>query len=172
MLTVFRFCGGRFGAAPVVVGGTAVADMYPAERRGRPDLYAFGLLLLEIGFWNTLSRLSATPKAKGAKLSPSAQSGSLVSKCKTDLACWMGEQYRDITLRCLNAENEDEGGVGGSLNEFYWSVVWGLMSCAEIRCQDKREIKSERLGRASSLLRGAMYCNLSNCRQSRGLDGQ
>jgi hypothetical protein len=48
-------------------------------------------------------------KQKGGKLSPSAQSGSLMGKCKTDLARWMGKPYRDITLRCLNAENEDEG---------------------------------------------------------------
>jgi multidrug resistance protein len=46
MLTAFRFFGGCFGAAPIVVGGAAVADMYPAERRGRPlAVYSVGPFL-------------------------------------------------------------------------------------------------------------------------------
>ena len=46
MLTAFRFFGGCFGAAPIVVGGAAVADMYPAERRGRPlAIYSVGPFL-------------------------------------------------------------------------------------------------------------------------------
>ncbi|KAK5228160.1 hypothetical protein LTR72_002043 [Exophiala xenobiotica] len=46
MLTVFRFFGGCFGAAPIVIGGAAVSDMYPAVRRGRPmTVYSVGPFL-------------------------------------------------------------------------------------------------------------------------------
>ena len=46
MLTVFRFFAGCFGAAPIVLGGAAVADMYPAVCRGRPmAVYSVGPFL-------------------------------------------------------------------------------------------------------------------------------
>jgi multidrug resistance protein len=46
MLTAFRFFGGCFGAAPIVIGGAAVADMFPVERRGRPlAVYSVGPFL-------------------------------------------------------------------------------------------------------------------------------
>jgi multidrug resistance protein len=51
MLTAFRFLAGCFGAAPMVIGGAAVADMFPKERRGRPmAIYSTGPFLgLTIG---------------------------------------------------------------------------------------------------------------------------
>ena len=46
MLTVFRFFAGCFGAAPIVVGAAAVADMFPPVSRGRPvAVYSVGPLL-------------------------------------------------------------------------------------------------------------------------------
>ncbi|KAK5766387.1 hypothetical protein LTS12_003304 [Elasticomyces elasticus] len=94
------------------------------------EIYAFGLLLLEIGFWNTASKLAAASMVKGTLVSPSTQLASLIKKCKSDLACWMGEQYRDITLRCLEADTEFSGEVGECLTKFYWSVVLDIISCS------------------------------------------
>jgi hypothetical protein len=58
------------------------------------DIYAFGLLLAEIGFWGTVPRLAigavlneTTMRAVPAK----ALKDTVMGKCNTDLACWMKE---------------------------------------------------------------------------------
>jgi hypothetical protein len=85
-------------------------------------------LLAEIGFWNTLP-VFALGRQRKSDLSPTALRAAVIEKYKTDLTCWMGERYRDATLRCLNAEKINEGGVGEELNNFYWQVVLELIKC-------------------------------------------
>jgi hypothetical protein len=92
------------------------------------DIYSFGLLLAEIGFWNTVSSI-ALGKEKNKDPSPQAFRRLVVKKCQADLACWMGERYRDVVLRCLNGEKASEDGVGENLSDFYWHVVLELIKC-------------------------------------------
>ena len=53
----------------------------------------------------------------------------VVRKCQTEMACWVGSRYTEITLACLNVGDEDHGGVTEDLNQFYWDVVFGLFEC-------------------------------------------
>jgi hypothetical protein len=98
------------------------------------DIYSFGILLVEIGFWNTLSSIapsrgkSATPVEQ---LEPQHFKEKIVKESRARLGCWMGERYRAVTLRCLNVCNEAEGGIGEELSEFYWGVVLPLIECAQ-----------------------------------------
>jgi hypothetical protein len=87
------------------------------------DIYSFGLMLVEIGWWNLLM-----------KIVPSSRNGEdfrelVITKCRDDLACWMGERYLAVTLRCLNVDETDLGGVGENLSDFYWHVVLELIKC-------------------------------------------
>ncbi|KAJ4218841.1 hypothetical protein NW759_007992 [Fusarium solani] len=98
------------------------------------DIYALGLLLVEIGFWRPLARVAESGsggKVKASNLSAKEFKDAIVKKCRSDLAFWMGETYKDVTLRCLLAGKE--GGVQaadgtGGLNNFYWDVGIGLMN--------------------------------------------
>jgi hypothetical protein len=98
------------------------------------DIYSFGILLVEIGFWNTLPSIapsrgkSATPVER---LGPQDFREKIVKESRARLGCWMGERYRAVTLRCLNVCNEAEGGIGEELGEFYWGVVLPLIECAQ-----------------------------------------
>lgn len=101
------------------------------------DIYAFGLFLAEVGFWNTIFNIARGAASVGLKknpmdLSPEELKDAVIQKCQDDLACWMGETYRDITVGCLKAG--DSGGVGvfgqedtQELNNFYWDVVVKLL---------------------------------------------
>lgn len=76
------------------------------------DIYSFGLMLVEIGWWNLLK-----------KIVPSSADGEdfrqlVIAKCQDDLACWMGERYLAVTLRCLNVDDTNMGGVGENLSDF------------------------------------------------------
>ncbi|RSL68689.1 hypothetical protein CEP54_002738 [Fusarium duplospermum] len=98
------------------------------------DIYALGLLLVEIGFWRPLARVAESGsggKVKAGNLSAKEFKEAIVKKCRSDLAFWMGETYKDVTLRCLLAG--EEGGVqaadgAGGLNNFYWDVGISLMN--------------------------------------------
>ena len=95
----------------------------PRERFRRAfDVYSFGILLAEIGFWTTLHKIAGRTTAK-----PSEVRERLVKECKSKLACWMGERYRDVTLLCLNVELEN--GLGQSFNDFYLEVVLEVTKC-------------------------------------------
>lgn len=100
----------------------------PPKYRSVFDIYSFGLLLAEIGFWNTIPVI-VLGKQKNKDPSATALRSLVLEKCKVDLGCWMGQRYRDVVLRCLNAERLDEGGVGEELNDFYWHVVLELIKC-------------------------------------------
>ncbi|KAL2686859.1 hypothetical protein Neosp_004401 [[Neocosmospora] mangrovei] len=98
------------------------------------DIYALGLLLVEIGFWRPLARVAESGsggKVKASNLSANEFKNAIVKKCRSDLAFWMGDTYKDVTLRCLLAG--EEGGVQaadgtGGLNNFYWDVGISLMN--------------------------------------------
>ncbi|KAI8673043.1 hypothetical protein LRP88_02432 [Fusarium phalaenopsidis] len=98
------------------------------------DIYALGLLLVEIGFWRPLARVAESGsggKVKASNLSAKEFKDAIAKKCRSDLAFWMGETYKDVTLRCLLAG--EEGGVQatdgtGGLNNFYWDVGISLMN--------------------------------------------
>ncbi|UPL00748.1 hypothetical protein LCI18_011682 [Fusarium solani-melongenae] len=111
------------------------ANTEPQERYQRVhDIYALGLLLVEIGFWRPLARVAESGsggKVKASNLSVKEFKDAIVKKCRSDLAFWMGETYGDVTLRCLLAG--EEGGVQaadgtGGLNNFYWDVGISLMN--------------------------------------------
>jgi hypothetical protein len=94
------------------------------------DIYSFGIVLVEIGFWNSLSSISPR-RGKSREVEPGAFRDVIVKECRDRLGCWMGKRYRDVTLRCLNVGIEAEGGVGlrEDLDRFYWDVVLELIKC-------------------------------------------
>ncbi|KAL4899021.1 hypothetical protein BDW74DRAFT_119916 [Aspergillus multicolor] len=110
------------------------------------EIYAFGLLLAEIGFWNSISRIAelgarkmqthASVPTRSAKLtastlSPAAFKDAVIYLCQTDLACWMGELFRDVTVYCLTIEESEKDEVDAdaleNLDAFYWDVVMRLL---------------------------------------------
>ena len=96
------------------------------------DIYAFGILLAELGFWIPVSQL--VERETGTKPASSVPiehfKNALVRKCRTDLACWTGDTYRDVTIGCLMA-GDSEGIDAEDLNSFYWDVVVRLIGCID-----------------------------------------
>jgi hypothetical protein len=107
----------------------------PANERPRYEtkyeIYAFGLLLAEIGFWQPISKIGAANRPPHGEHSAKESKDRVTSKCAGDLACWMGEQYRDITMRCLQVGIPGVSWSVEDLAGFYWNVVWKLVCCAE-----------------------------------------
>jgi len=105
----------------------------PARERPRYttsyEIYSLGLLLAEIGFWQPISKIAAATAPRHGGHSAEGLKKAVVEKVSTDLACWMGEQYGNITLRCLKAGDGLRlgDGIGDELSEFYWSVVMELV---------------------------------------------
>ncbi|USP75915.1 hypothetical protein yc1106_03189 [Curvularia clavata] len=93
------------------------------------EIYAFGLLLVEIGFWNTLARIATTKDQKAASRSGGDLRDFLIKKCTTEMACWMGSRFQDVTLRCLKAGHSYQQSCGFDKNDFYWDVVLELAEC-------------------------------------------
>jgi hypothetical protein len=93
------------------------------------EIYSLGLLLAEIGFWQPISKIAAATAPHHGGHSAEGRKKAVIGKVSTDLACWMGEQYRAITLRCLKAGDELRLGerIGDELLEFYWSIVMELV---------------------------------------------
>lgn len=89
------------------------------------DIYSFGVMLAEIGFWNTMHRI--VPQHR--RMLPEEFRKAVITECANDLACWMGNRYREVTLRYPQAEEIGAGGVGEDLNDFYWDVVLELIKC-------------------------------------------
>ncbi|ENH66843.1 hypothetical protein FOC1_g10007502 [Fusarium oxysporum f. sp. cubense race 1] len=97
------------------------------------DIYTVGLLLAEIGYWRPIAKVaeSGSKGSKADSMSPEQFKEAVVKKCKSDLAFFAGETYRDITLRCLLAG--ESGGVqaendAAGLNNLYWDVGINLMT--------------------------------------------
>ena len=102
----------------------------PPKARAAFDIYGFGLMLAEIGFWNKAANIAGIKR-----VSRNSGSGEIrrlvISKCESDLACWAGRRYRDVVLRCLRAEDVADGGVGEDLSDFFDVVVGELAKCCE-----------------------------------------
>lgn len=111
------------------------ALLVPANERPRYetkyDIYAFGLLLAEIGFWQPIAKVGAARSQRHGTVPAESLRTRVTRKCDSDLACWMGQQYRDITMRCLHVGENDSAHYMDDLTGFYWNVVWGLVHCSE-----------------------------------------
>jgi len=95
------------------------------------DIYSFGLLLAEIGFWQSIAKIGAANSPRHGGVSAEGFKAGVTNKCASDLACWMGERYRDITIRCLQVGDPDAFNSVEDLTGFYWNVVLELVRCAE-----------------------------------------
>ena len=90
------------------------------------EVYAFGLLLAEIGFWQPLLKIAGASSHHHRELSADGLRDAVIAKCSSDLACWTGEHYRDVTLFCLSVDSKLANQIDDKLTDFYWSVVWEL----------------------------------------------
>jgi hypothetical protein len=92
------------------------------DRQGSPttrfarlhDLYALGLVLLEIGLWRPLGSLLEDDSARNEKefvngkrpvLNPKRILELFQQTALEELSLWMGESYRDAVVACLEAES-------------------------------------------------------------------
>ena len=87
------------------------------------EIYSLGLLLYEIGIWNTIDR------AVKITLSPAEFKKKAVDRCTKDLAFFVETKYRDVVLRCLNCADTRSEENESSLDTLYWSVVLELAKC-------------------------------------------
>lgn len=137
------------GEISICVTQSSLSDSYlhpqlrvPAQERPKYatkyEIYSLGLLLAEIGFWQPIHKVAAASSPRHGLHSPEGLRNAIIEKTSTDLACWMGEQYRDITLRCLKIGDGLGERIGDGLSDFYWSVVLELVQFAErvkvLRC--------------------------------------
>lgn len=98
-----------------------------AQQRFRPeyDYYSLGMVLLEIGMWRPLNRLTESKKLE--TLPPDKLGGGLIGKYFPALGHYMGAVYRDAVDACLNDYStacttlEPEG--GNHLASFQRKVV-------------------------------------------------
>ena len=87
------------------------------------EIYSLGLLLFEIGIWNTIDR------AVKITLSPEEFKKKAVERCTRDLPFFVGTKYRDVVLRCLACADAGSEENDSSLDTLYWSVVLELAKC-------------------------------------------
>ncbi|KAK3899697.1 hypothetical protein C8A05DRAFT_36673 [Staphylotrichum tortipilum] len=113
---------------PALAAAKAAGVTPLPKARAAFDVYSFGLVLVEIGFWIPLRKVVGDGGRNGDAETVRAR---VVDKCERDLACWAGERYRYVTLRCLRAEDMDAGGVGEELSDFFDVVVAELARCSE-----------------------------------------
>ncbi|PUU75252.1 hypothetical protein B9Z19DRAFT_359246 [Tuber borchii] len=73
---------------------------FPTETFGKiHDIYAFGVLLLELGLWQLAPQLFGPT----AKPTPSVIQETLVKNARERLGHFMGQNYRDAVLLCLES---------------------------------------------------------------------
>ena len=87
------------------------------------EIYSLGLLLYEIGIWNTIDR------AVNITLLPAEFKKKAVDRCTKDLPFFVGTKYRDVVLRCLTCADTGSEDNESSLDTLYWSVVLELAKC-------------------------------------------
>lgn len=108
-------------------------DLRTRDPKTRPkyerkyDIYSLGLVLLEIGFWQTLSSL----ERDSSNLSPVDFKARIIRRCQKSLAFFTGSTYRDTVLRCLKWADEDFDEAANSLESFYFMVVLELVKLAD-----------------------------------------
>ena len=104
-------------------------DLRATEPEKRPqyhrkyEVYSLGLLLYEIGIWNTIDR------AVKITLSPAEFKAKAVDRCIKDLPFFVGTKYSDVVLRCLTCADTGSEEDENSLDTLYWSVVLELAKC-------------------------------------------
>jgi hypothetical protein len=92
------------------------------------DVYSLGMLLFEIGTWDSIDRYSIDRENR--PLAPFDFTNRIRRYCRLRLPSFMGNRYMDVTLKCLDGDySQDQGNVDG----FYLSVVQELAMC---HCQD------------------------------------
>ncbi|KAL3477206.1 hypothetical protein BJX99DRAFT_257684 [Aspergillus californicus] len=97
----------------------------PEERPGyhlKYEMYSLGLLLFEIGIWNTIDRVVKS------SLPPKVFHNKVIDRCTKDLPFFMGSRYRDVVLLCLTSADDAEES-DSLLDTLYWSVVLELAKC-------------------------------------------
>ena len=89
------------------------------------DIYAFGVLLLEIGLWQVAQELfSSADQASKVKTPPRKVKDILVANASKKLGHYMGERYKEAVLACLEAKKpklgvtDDDEGQGKLLEAF------------------------------------------------------
>lgn len=107
----------------------------PEESRQKPfsklyDLYALGVVLLEIGLWKTAKECQVTgaPNNGGRQRLPhgTALKDLYISLARDHLARMMGLNYQAAVLACLEGELEPELEEDSFGIKFYGEVVEGL----------------------------------------------
>jgi hypothetical protein len=98
----------------------------PPERYRREfDIYSFGVLLVEIGTWKSAWKLWEE-RSDATKFRED-----LITLSKEKLAHFMGVEYRDAALKCLNGELATRS--ESILKTFFVEVVEVLGRCVEAR---------------------------------------
>ena len=79
------------------------------------DIYAYGVLLLEIGLWQTISEhrhfeeiVNGLTHLEGSIIRPTQILKRLVKVARQSLGHSMGSEYRDAALMCLEDKLETE----------------------------------------------------------------
>jgi hypothetical protein len=108
------------------------------ERRGRYreefDYYSVGMLLLEIGFWSTLSKITASNRFR--TLSPKEFTRAVIMARVPKLAITMGTGYMEATRTCLEGGLLGKPGDSGD-GKYAWrasfkSLVMDQISLSEV----------------------------------------
>ncbi|KAG7284948.1 hypothetical protein NEMBOFW57_009563 [Staphylotrichum longicolle] len=107
--------------------GTPPCNLLPASYRREFDVYSLGILLLEIGFWCPIRRISRDSRAQ----TPAAFASELRTRYVPELEGRMGKVYADIVAYCL---------AGGSAQDC--SVASNGNSSDEYLAQTKRFLET------------------------------
>jgi hypothetical protein len=89
------------------------------------EIYALGMLLFEIGIWRAIDEVIKD----GSSLPAQKFTQTVVDRCSKDLPFYVGNQYRDVVVRCLTCADENADETAASLDTIYWSVVLELAKC-------------------------------------------
>jgi hypothetical protein len=110
-------------------------DLQVADPAQRPkyhsayDIYSLGLMLVEIGFWNILPKIVRRDRDPRKNLLGEDLRLKIIQKCMSELPCWVGVKYTEVTLACLKVKDDEIEGISQDLNSFYWDIVFELYQC-------------------------------------------
>jgi serine/threonine protein kinase len=96
------------------------------------DIYSLGLVLLEIGLWDSISVFQTENT-----MEPEAFKERLLRVCRRDLGHRMGANYTNVVMKCIKGipdeQNDEELETGSKrsneLMSMYWHVVKELSKC-------------------------------------------
>ncbi|CAG9998448.1 unnamed protein product [Clonostachys byssicola] len=118
--------------APDSASGRYQHPVYMDEKKGyraEYDYYSLGMILLEIGYWKPLEKLTegwqGSYEERRQKL--------LRNKGKVaHLSKMMGRQYTEVVRFCLGYDVQSEKSVGDVVSQFYQSVVAPLRGLSQL----------------------------------------